>query len=125
MRDERIWRMRALLDWYEKQGIPDDERVINAFTAIWTGGYGPEEPESTESRLEALEAAVGKLLRAQAPPETSAPQRGPSRFKKLYCGIEDFRESMLNEAELTPSERDKVLFQHIADALDKILEDTE
>lgn len=120
--DNRAERCRALFEWYEEHGLPDNPEVaISAVAAVLTG-VG-EEPQSLEERVEALERVVMKLADRMSPPDTMKATKGPTRFGKLYTGIDDFREKLINEAEKTPSARDRALLSAIITRLDEIIDE--
>lgn len=119
--DNRIMRCRAVLDWYERHGFPEDiQTAVNALTAILTGEL-PEQPEETENRLDALERAVSVLAERLSPPETSAPQNassGVSPYHDLLFDLRRLRDSLAAHG-MSASE-------HVAlGALDQILDQYE
>lgn len=119
--DYRIERCRALFDWYERHGFPDDEpeRVVNAVAQIVLGAEEEAVPESLESRLESLEAAVTKLLGGQEPTEVAAPQR-PFLRSNRYA---DFLHSLHNLTINLEQVGGEVKAEKVAEVLDKMIVD--
>lgn len=118
--DNRITRCRAVLDWYERHGFPEDiQTSVNALTAILTGEL-PEQPQETEDRLDALERAVSVLADRLSPPESSAPQNassGVSPYHDLLIDLRRLRDSL--------SAHGASATEHVAHTLDQILDQHE